>query len=146
MKARHHLTNTRAGRETHERLFQRTVLVGTAEGEKIRARKLTVTWNEGNMPILGLARLRLDEQRGRKREKRYRYTVPSRSKQLFPEFGRSQLYTFVSQFGIYSVRSVCFRAKAIAPSSMVSLALEALSDILMTFGNRFRQKVTSSDL
>jgi hypothetical protein len=146
MKARHHLTNTRAGTETHERLFQRTVLVGTAEGEKIRTRKLTVTGTKAKCPFSGLARLRLDEQRGRKREKRYRCTVPSRSKQLFPEFGRSQLCTFVSQFGIYSVRSVCFQAKAIAPSSMVSLALEALSDILMTFGNRFRQKVTSSDL
>jgi hypothetical protein len=44
--------------------------VRTPDGWKIRACKLTVTFNEGNMHILELARRRLDEAEGRTREKR----------------------------------------------------------------------------
>jgi hypothetical protein len=42
--------------------------VRTTDGWKIRACKLTVTWNEGNMHIFHLARGRLDEIEGRARD------------------------------------------------------------------------------
>jgi hypothetical protein len=45
-------------------------LVRTPDGWKIRTRKLTVTWNEGNMHIFELAPRRFDDAEGRTREKK----------------------------------------------------------------------------
>ena len=70
VQARHHLPNETGGSDQVMYGYYTNRLVRTAGGWKIRARKLTVTWNEGNMHIFELARRRLDEAEGRQREKR----------------------------------------------------------------------------
>jgi 3-phenylpropionate/cinnamic acid dioxygenase small subunit len=70
VQARHHLPNETGGSDQVMYGYYTNRLVRTAGGWKIRARKLTVTWNEGNMHIFELARRRLDEAEGRPREKK----------------------------------------------------------------------------
>jgi hypothetical protein len=65
VQARHHLPNETGGSEQVMYGYYTNRFVRTAEGWKIRARKLTVLWNEGNMEIFELARRRLDEAEGR---------------------------------------------------------------------------------
>jgi 3-phenylpropionate/cinnamic acid dioxygenase small subunit len=65
VQARHHLPNETRGSEQVTYGYYTNRFVRTAEGWKIRARKLTVLWNEGNMAIFELARRRLDEAAGR---------------------------------------------------------------------------------
>ena len=70
VQARHHLPNETGGSDQVMYGYYTNRFVRTAEGWKMRARKLTVLWNEGNMDIFEVARRRLDETGGRKREKR----------------------------------------------------------------------------
>jgi 3-phenylpropionate/cinnamic acid dioxygenase small subunit len=65
VQARHHLPNETGGSEQVMYGSYTNRFVRTAEGWKIRARQLTVLWNEGNMEIFALARRRLDEAEGR---------------------------------------------------------------------------------
>jgi 3-phenylpropionate/cinnamic acid dioxygenase small subunit len=65
VQARHHLPNETSGSDQVMYGYYTNRFVRTAEGWKIRARKLTVLWNEGNMDIFELARRRLDEVEGR---------------------------------------------------------------------------------
>jgi SnoaL-like domain len=77
VQARHHLPNEKGDSEQVMYGYYTNRLVRTAEGWKIRARKLTVRWNEGNMHIFELARRRLDEAEGLTQEKKVR---PKRQK------------------------------------------------------------------
>ena len=61
VQARHHLPNETSGSDQVMYGYYTNRFVRTADGWKIRARKLTVLWNEGNMDIFELARHRLDE-------------------------------------------------------------------------------------
>jgi 3-phenylpropionate/cinnamic acid dioxygenase small subunit len=65
VQARHHLPNETSGSDQVMYGYYTNRFVRTAEGWKIRVRKLTVLWNEGNMDIFELARRRLDEAEGR---------------------------------------------------------------------------------
>jgi 3-phenylpropionate/cinnamic acid dioxygenase small subunit len=69
VQARHHLPNEKGGSDQVMYGYYTNRFVRTAEGWKIRTRKLTVTWNEGNMHIFELARRRLDEAESHKRGK-----------------------------------------------------------------------------
>jgi len=70
VQARHHLPNESGGSNQVMYGFYTNRFVRTPGGWKIRACKLTITWNEGNMHIFELARRRLDEAEGRLREKK----------------------------------------------------------------------------
>jgi hypothetical protein len=70
VQARHHLPNETGASDQAMYGCYTNLFVRTAEGWKIRARKLTVLWSEGNMNIFELARRRLDEAEGRNSEKR----------------------------------------------------------------------------
>ena len=70
VQARHHLPNDRGGSAQVMYGYYTNRLVRTLDGWKIRTRKLTVIWNEGNMHIFELARRRLDDAQGRTREKK----------------------------------------------------------------------------
>ena len=65
VQARHHLPNENSGSDQVMYGYYTNRFVRTAKGWKIRTRKLTVLWNEGNMDIFELARRRLDEVEGR---------------------------------------------------------------------------------
>ncbi len=65
VQARHHLPNETSGSDQVMYGYYTNRFVRTADGWKIRARKLTVLWNEGIMDIFELARRRLDEAEGR---------------------------------------------------------------------------------
>jgi len=65
VQARHHLPNETGGSDQVMYGYYTNRFVRTSEGWKIRARQLTVLWNEGNMEIFALARRRLDEAEGR---------------------------------------------------------------------------------
>jgi 3-phenylpropionate/cinnamic acid dioxygenase small subunit len=65
VQARHHLPNETSGSDQVMYGYYTNRFVRTADGWKIRARKLTVLWNEGNMDIFEVARRRLDEAEGR---------------------------------------------------------------------------------
>jgi len=65
VQARHHLPNETGGSDQVMYGYYTNRFVRTTEGWKIRARKLTVLWNEGNMEIFEVARRRLDEAEGR---------------------------------------------------------------------------------
>ena len=65
VQARHHLPNETGGSDQVMYGYYTNRFVRTAAGWKIRARKLTVLWNEGNMEIFEVARRRLDEAEGR---------------------------------------------------------------------------------
>jgi SnoaL-like domain len=66
VQARHHLPNETGGSDQITHGYYTNRFVRTAGGWKIRARRLTVLWNEGNMDIFDLARRRLDEAEDRK--------------------------------------------------------------------------------
>jgi hypothetical protein len=70
VQARHHLPNESGGSNQAMYGFYTNRFVRTHAGWKIRACKLTVTWNEGNMHIFELARRQLDEAEGRHHEKK----------------------------------------------------------------------------
>ena len=70
VQARHHLPNEKGGSDLVMYGYYTNRFVRSANGWKIRARQLTVTWNEGNMHIFELARRRLDEAERRQCEKR----------------------------------------------------------------------------
>ena len=70
VQARHHLPNDTGGSDQVMYGYYTNRFVRTGQGWKIRSCKLTVTWMEGNMHIFKLARDRLDEAEGRKREQR----------------------------------------------------------------------------
>jgi ketosteroid isomerase-like protein len=70
VQARHHLPNDTGGSDQVMYGYYTNRFVRTPDGWKIRACKLTVTWNEGNMHILELARRQLDEAEGRTRERK----------------------------------------------------------------------------
>jgi hypothetical protein len=65
VQARHHLPNETGESEQTMFGYYTNRFVRTAEGWKIRACKLTVTWNTGNWHVFELARRRLDELEGR---------------------------------------------------------------------------------
>jgi hypothetical protein len=56
VQARHHLPNEKGNSDQVTYGYYTNRLVRTVEGWKIRGRKLTVRWNEGNMHIFELAR------------------------------------------------------------------------------------------
>ena len=64
VQARHHLPNETGGSAQVMYGYYTNRFVRTPDGWKIRARRLTVTWNEGNMHIFELARHRFDGGRG----------------------------------------------------------------------------------
>jgi 3-phenylpropionate/cinnamic acid dioxygenase small subunit len=66
VQARHHLPNHAGGSDQTMFGYYTNRFVRTPEGWKIRACKLTVTWNAGNRHVLELARRRLDEAEGRR--------------------------------------------------------------------------------
>jgi 3-phenylpropionate/cinnamic acid dioxygenase small subunit len=70
VQARHHLPNDTGSSDQVTYGYYTNRLVRTPDGWKIRTRKLTVIWNEGNMHIFELARRRLDDAQGRTREKK----------------------------------------------------------------------------
>jgi 3-phenylpropionate/cinnamic acid dioxygenase small subunit len=70
VQARHHLPNNEGGSDQVMYGYYTNRFVRTVGAWKIRARKLTVTWNEGNMNIFELARRRLNEAEGRNHEKK----------------------------------------------------------------------------
>jgi hypothetical protein len=70
VQARHHLPNDTGGSDQVMYGYYTNRFVRTGQGWKIQSCKLTVTWMEGNMHIFKLARDRLDEAEGRKREQR----------------------------------------------------------------------------
>jgi hypothetical protein len=65
VQARHHLPNETGGSDQVMYGYYSNQFVRTSDGWKIRACKLTITWNEGNMHIFELARQRLEEAEGR---------------------------------------------------------------------------------
>jgi len=65
VQARHHLPNDAGGSDQAMFGYYTNRFVRTPDGWKIRACKLTVTWNTGNWGIFKLARRRLDESEGR---------------------------------------------------------------------------------
>ncbi len=66
VQARHHLPNDAGGSDQTMFGYYTNRFVRKPDGWKIRACKLTVTWNAGNRHILELARRRLDEAEGRR--------------------------------------------------------------------------------
>jgi hypothetical protein len=68
VQARHHLPNDTGGNDQVMYGYYTNRFLRCADGWKIRTRKLTVTWNEGNMNIFELAARRLDEAEGHTRE------------------------------------------------------------------------------
>ena len=65
VQARHHLPNDTGESDQTMFGYYTNRFVRTADGWKIRACKLTVTWNTGNWHVFDLARRRLDELEGR---------------------------------------------------------------------------------
>lgn len=65
VQARHHLPNDTGGSDQAMFGYYTNRFGRTPDGWKIRACKLTVTWNTGNWDIFKLARRRLDESEGR---------------------------------------------------------------------------------
>jgi hypothetical protein len=65
VQARHHLPNVTGESDQTMFGYYTNRFVRTADGWKIRACKLTVTWNTGNWHVFDLARRRLDELEGR---------------------------------------------------------------------------------
>ena len=65
VQARHHLPNDTGASEQAMLGYYTNRFVRTPDGWRIRACKLTVTWNTGNWHIFDLARRRLDESEGR---------------------------------------------------------------------------------
>ena len=70
VQAHHHLPNDTGSSDQVMYGNYTNRFVRTPDGWKIRSCTLTVTFNEGNMHILELARRRLDEAEGRTREKK----------------------------------------------------------------------------
>jgi hypothetical protein len=66
VQARHHLAGAEGGSDQVMYGYYINRFVRTHAGWKIRARRLTVLWNEGNMAIFELARQRLEERERRK--------------------------------------------------------------------------------
>jgi SnoaL-like domain len=65
VQARHHLPNESGENDQNTYGYYTNHLVRMPSGWKIRARKLTITSNEGNMDLFELARRRLAEAEGR---------------------------------------------------------------------------------
>jgi 3-phenylpropionate/cinnamic acid dioxygenase small subunit len=65
VQARHHLPNDTGASDQTMFGYYTNRFVRTSGGWKIRACKLTVTWNTGNWHVFALARRRLDEAEGR---------------------------------------------------------------------------------
>jgi 3-phenylpropionate/cinnamic acid dioxygenase small subunit len=65
VQARHHLPNDTGGGDQTMFGYYTNRFARTPDGWKIRACKLTVTWNTGNWHIFDLARRRLDQSEGR---------------------------------------------------------------------------------
>jgi 3-phenylpropionate/cinnamic acid dioxygenase small subunit len=66
VQARHHLPNESGASDQTMFGYYTNRFVRTADGWKIRACKLTVTWNTGNWHVFELARRRFDQSEGRK--------------------------------------------------------------------------------
>jgi 3-phenylpropionate/cinnamic acid dioxygenase small subunit len=66
VQARHHLPNDTGASDQVMFGYYTNRFVRTPDGWKIRACKLTVTWNTGNWHVFDLARRRLDEAEGRR--------------------------------------------------------------------------------
>jgi 3-phenylpropionate/cinnamic acid dioxygenase small subunit len=65
VQARHHFPNTTGASDQTMFGYYTNRLARTPDGWKIRACKLTVTWNTGNWHIFKLARQHLDQAEGR---------------------------------------------------------------------------------
>lgn len=76
VQARHHLPNEKGDSDLVTYGYYTNRLVRTVDGWKIRGRKLTVRWNEGNMHIFELARRQLDEAEDLTREKKGKARAP----------------------------------------------------------------------
>ena len=66
VQARHHLPNETGASDQVMFGYYTNGFVRTPDGWKIRACKLTVTWNTGNWHVFELARRRFDQSEGRK--------------------------------------------------------------------------------
>jgi ketosteroid isomerase-like protein len=66
VQARHHLPNDTGGSDQSMFGYYTNRFVKTADGWRISACRLTVTWNTGNWHVFDLARQKLDQVEGRK--------------------------------------------------------------------------------